>query len=320
MSDWRPAANPNMLVARATLNQQIRNFFRARGVLEVETPLLARSIGTDPNLHPITAAYQAWPHASVDTFYLQTSPEFAMKRLLAAGSGSIFQLCKAFRNGESGSRHNPEFTMLEWYQPGYSLAQLMDEVEALITAVLGHLSCTRRSYGDLFEHLLGIDPHAVTTTDLQQLVQQHLELSEPDPDHDTCLELLYSHVIEPQLQDAVIIYDYPASQAALAKVALNDKGQRIARRFELVIRGMEIANGYDELLDPQEQLQRFAHDQRLRIARGLPEVTADQHLLAALNHGLPACAGVALGVDRLLMLQTGATTIDGVLTFPLGRV
>ena len=320
MSDWQPAATNEMLLARAVLYRQIRAFFEARGVLEVDTPLLARSIGTDPALDPIIAQYHAYPGAPQQALYLQTSPEFAMKRLLAAGTGPIYQLGKAFRNGESGSRHNPEFNMLEWYRPGFTLEDLMDEVEALVTKVLGPLTCHRRSYGELFEDALDLNPYDATTAELQALVQTQLNLVGDAPDHATCLDLLYSHCIEPELQDPVMIVDYPAAQAALAKVAENDDGVLVARRFELVIRGMEIANGYDELLDAGEQAQRFAADQRARKQRDLPQFPQDRHLLAALDEGLPPCTGVALGVDRLLMLQTAASSIDEVLAFPLARV
>lgn len=320
MSDWQPAASNDALLARAALYRQIRAFFEARGVLEVDTPLLARSIGTDPALDPLIAQYHAFPGAPQEALYLQTSPEFAMKRLLAAGSGPIYQLGKAFRNGESGRRHNPEFTMLEWYRPGFTLEDLMDEVEALALKVLGPLVCQRRTCGELFLEYLDIDPYDADTPALQALVQSQLHLTGEAPDHATCLDLLYSHCIEPELLDPVMIIDYPVAQAALARLEENDNGQLVARRFEFVMQGMEIANGYDELLDAAEQAQRFASDQQVRKARGLPQFPHDRRLLAALASGLPACCGVALGVDRLLMLQTGASSIAEVLAFPLGRV
>lgn len=318
-SDWQPTATPRLLEARARLNRSIRAFFEARGVLEVETPLLAHAIGTDPNLHPVIAEYQADPRARAETLYLQTSPEFAMKRLLAAGSGPIYQLCKAVRNGEQGARHNPEFTMLEWYRPGFTLAQLMDEVEALVTAALGAVAFTRLTYRELFEQQLGIDPHAASLPALQALVRKYVELHAEESQRDTLLDLLYSQVIEPRLQQATFIHDYPASMAALARVHTDAQGARVAQRFELVIGGMELANGYDELVDAAEQRARFARDNALRRTRGQPEYPVDQRLLAALEHGVPACAGVALGVDRLLMLQTGAASISDVLAFPHSR-
>lgn len=321
--DWQPTASPELLQARARLNRTLRAFFEARGVLEVETPLLSHTIGTDPNLHPVTAAYAAYPHGPVQTLYLQTSPEFAMKRLLAAGSGPIYQLCKAVRGGEQGSRHNPEFTMLEWYRPGFSLMQLMDEVEALVGEVLGAVCgtvlrttrCERLTYHALFQRELGIDPHAIADADLQALVARHIELHQAETHRDTLLELLYSQLIEPALQQPTFIYEYPATQAALARITHDAQGRAVALRFELVIGGMELANGYDELADAAEQQKRFAADQSLRRARNLPELPIDARLLAALQHGMPACAGVALGVDRLLMLQTGRSRIADVLAF-----
>ncbi|HEY0960759.1 MAG TPA: EF-P lysine aminoacylase EpmA [Pseudomonadales bacterium] len=313
--DWQPTASLELIRARASLNRMLRAFFEARGVLEVDTPLLSHTIGTDPNLHPVTAAYEPYPRGPAETLYLQTSPEFAMKRLLAAGSGPIYQLGKAVRSGEQGSRHNPEFTMLEWYRPGFSLAQLMDEVEALVAEVLGMQRCERLTYHDLFQRELGIDPHAIADADLQGLVARHIELHRAETHRDTLLELLYNQVIEPALQQPTFIHDYPATQAALARIARDAHGRSVALRFELVIGGMEIANGYDELADAAEQQRRFTADRALRHARDLPEYPVDTRLLAALQHGMPPCAGVALGVDRLLMLQSGARTIADVLAF-----
>lgn len=315
-SEGQPIASPDLLRARAGLNRTLRVFFDARGILEVETPLLSHAIGTDPNLHPVTASYQAHPHAVVETLYLQTSPEFAMKRLLAAGSGPIYQLCKAVRNGEYGTKHNPEFTMLEWYRPGFSLVQLMDEVEALVGAVLGAQACQRLTYREVFLRHVAVDPHTAPLAELANLAHRHIDLHKVETHRDTLLELLYSHVIEPALQEPVFIFDYPVSQAALARIATDAKGQQVAQRFELVVKGMEIANGYDELVDASEQQRRFGADLALRRARGLPEYPIDERLLAALVQGLPPCAGVALGVDRLLMLLTGASSIAEVLAFP----
>lgn len=312
---WQPTASVEAMLARARLNQIIRDFFRERAVLEVETPLLSQTTGTDPNLHPVNALYQAHPHAAAVTMYLQTSPEFAMKRLLASGCGPVFQICKAFRNGESGSRHNPEFTMLEWYRPGYTLHQLMDEVETLLLAVLGSVRCKRITYRQLFLDYLALDPLTCTTATLAALVKQTIEVTEDVCNRDTLLDLLYSHVIEPQLQQPVFIFNYPASHAALSRIISDEQGEPVALRFELVMQGMEIANGYDELVDAHEQHRRFTADQAVRSHNDMPVYPADQRLLQALEHGMPACAGVALGVDRLLMLQCGAHDISEVLAF-----
>lgn len=323
MSLWQPTATVSTLAARAALNRRIRSFFAARGVLEVETPQLCHHSGTDIHLHPVTAAYQPYPQAASQTLYLQTSPEFAMKRLLAAGSGAIYQLCKAFRNGERGERHNPEFTMLEWYRPGFSLEQLMDEVEALVLDSL-QLSTEppirRLSYQQLFVEGLGIDPHRIGMEELTALTIAKVGVQATMLDsRATCLDLLYGHLLEPALIEPVFIYHYPAEQAALARVVNDESGQGVALRFELVMRGMEIANGYDELCDAAEQARRFDTDRASRQRQQLPDIAADQRLLDAMAHGLPVCAGVALGVDRLLMLKTGAHSIDDVLTFPLER-
>lgn len=315
-SFWRPATGLDMLRARAALMKRVRDFFQARDVLEVETPLLARSIGSDPNLQPIEARYEPAPGAVTERAFLQTSPEFAMKRLLAAGSGPIFQLCKAFRNGESGSRHNPEFTMLEWYRPGFTHLDLMDEVEALVALVLPQSKFRRLTYRELFQESLGFDPHTLNLKDLRLQAEKHIEQGLFLDDKDTCLDLLFSHCIEPGLQDAVFIYDYPASQAALARVEEDERGVPVARRFELVVGGLEIANGYYELSDAEEQAARFDRDQVLRRQRGMPLYPRDEALLAALRHGLPDCAGVALGLDRLLMLVTAAGSIGEVMAFP----
>jgi elongation factor P--(R)-beta-lysine ligase len=332
---WQPTASLAALQARAKLNQHIRQFFAERNVLEVETPLLCQAAGTDLNLHPFVAHYQPYPAAPSAARYLQTSPEFAMKRLLAAGSGAIYQLGKAFRNGDSGQKHNPEFTMLEWYRPGFSLAQLMDEVEALVntalvsTALIGTALMStalswpanrpfqRLSYRALFQQHFGFDPHTVSLSNVQAAVLAHITVAASAlSSRAVCLDLLYGHVIEPRLIEPVFIYDYPAEQAALARIDTDAQGQHVALRFELVMQGMELANGYDELCDADEQARRFTADTQQRQQQGLPNITPDQRFLAALASGLPACAGVALGVDRLLMLQLGTQDIADVLTFP----
>ncbi len=298
--------------------QDLRAFFAAARVLEVETPILSRYSITDPQIWPIQADYLSVPGSPVEKHYLHTSPEFAMKRLLAAGSGPIFQVCKVFRNAEKGSRHNPEFSMLEWYRPGFDDQQLMDEVMALVKILLPGGRWRRLSYQQLFRDYLDIDPLSIDTDTLAVLAGRLIETSFADvpADRDTWLDLLYSHVIEPQLQEPVFIHDYPPSQAALAVIETNNQGTQVARRFELVIGGMEIANGYKELLDPQEQALRFQQD--LQKVTPVPR-RADENLLSALEHGLPACAGVAVGLDRILMLQCAAKSIEEVLSFPIER-
>lgn len=314
---WQPSAEIKTLQARAELLRDIRAFFAQQGVLEVETPILSSFSNTDPKLPPIRAVHQATPGATAQEMYCQTSPEFAMKRLLAAGSGAIYQICKVFRSGESGQRHNPEFTMLEWYRPDYDEHQLMDELETLLRKLLGYGTFERLSYQKLFESSLGINPHRSTVSELAALATAELDIELPDQGlgRDAWLDLLFSHVIEPQLKQAHFIYDYPASQAALAKVETNADGIEVARRFELVIKGMEIANGYKELTDVAEQKRRFLLEQELSSDKR----PCDENLLAALEHGMPECAGVALGLDRLLMLRTGLDSIAAVLAFPFER-
>jgi lysyl-tRNA synthetase class 2 len=325
-TDWRPTTNLPLLHARAELSQQIREFFRARQVLEVETPLLASAIGTDPALDPVRAQLHSNGGDGQNFFqgvqdcFLQTSPEFPMKRLLAAGSGPIYQLSKAFRNGEAGNRHNPEFTLLEWYRPGFTLAQLMTEVDELLAVLLQFPAAERVTYSDLFQRHLGIDPLAASLECLKKAAQSRLDVVLDSTDPDTWLDLLFSHCIEPALQEPVFIHDYPPSQAALAVVEEDEQGRAVARRFELVAGGMELANGYLELTDANLQRQRFQADSARRKAQGLPVYPVDEYLLAALEHGLESCAGVAVGVDRLLMLKTGVKDIRKVISFPADRI
>lgn len=275
---------------------------------------------SDPFIDTIETCYADYVGADSYPLYLQTSPEYAMKRLLAAGSGAIYQLGKAFRNGESGSRrHNPEFTLLEWYRPGFDEQSLMDEVEALITPILGIDTVERLSYAQIFEQYLGFDPHHVTLDQLVAETHRHIDIDLQDDDRDTWLNLLMSHVIEPHMvgRGAVFIFDYPASQAALAQVRTDTKGRLVAARFELFVQGIELANGYHELTDADEQQQRLLKDQHTRKQLGLPQRPLDMRLVSALAAGMPECAGVALGVDRLVMLALDAESIQEVIAFPI---
>ena len=312
MTDWQPGASTQTLQLRAKLLAAIRAFFAERGVLEVETPLLASFTVTDVNLasFPVNA-----PSLST-TRYLQTSPEYAMKRLLAAGSGPIYQICKAFRQEERSRMHNPEFTLLEWYRPGFAMHQLMDEVAQLLAVVLGVTDIPRYSYAEVFQRYLHIDPHSIEEAALQKLTRGQISLGEhTELDATDCLQLLMNHCIEPKLPEYCFIYDYPAAQAALAEIERNADGKQVARRFELYGGGMELANAYQELLDADIQRQRFESDRRVRAARGLPVNPVDEKLLAALEHGLPPCSGIALGLDRLVMLAAKETNISSVLAF-----
>ncbi len=313
-SDWQPGPDQNTLIARSKLYQRLRQFFAERNVMEVDVPVLASSAGTDPHIELIPA------QACQQQVYLQTSPEFFMKRLLANGSGDIYSLGKAFRNEESGPRHNPEFTMLEWYRLGLDDQQLINEVLELIQHACGSLDVHRFSYRELFESELGINPHSSDSNTLQTLAKQHIELDWQDDDRDVWLDLLMTHIIEPKLpQGLCAIYDYPHTQAALARIGNNAQGDRVARRFEIYLDGIELANGYWELSDATEQQQRFQQDRHKRQTLSLPDNPVDQKFLAALQSGFPDCAGVALGVDRLLMAITGSNHIDQVMAFSFKR-
>ncbi|WP_432471885.1 EF-P lysine aminoacylase EpmA [Amphritea sp. HPY] len=320
-NNWQATAPIENLRRRAEIFAQIRRFFVVRDVLEVETPLMTTAAVSDPYIDTIECRYHPVPEQQESARYLQSSPEYAMKRLLASGSGSIFQICKAFRNGESGRRHNPEFTMLEWYRVGYDHRQLMDEVEALIAPILGLNQCHRLSYGELFQQYLNVDPHTASVTELKQIALSRIELEMDDDNRDNWLNLLMSHVIEPQLvgQGGVFVYDYPASQAALAKTSEDASGRSVACRFELFINGVELANGYHELTDGAEQARRFDLDIAQRKAEGLPQRPVDNQLVAALTAGMPDCAGVAIGLDRLVMLALGAVEIKDVIGLPFDR-
>ncbi|GGK65737.1 EF-P lysine aminoacylase EpmA [Amphritea balenae] len=318
---WRATASRENLLKRADIYAQIRQFFTVRDVLEVETPLMTSAAVSDPYIDTIACRYHPIPGQQEEARYLQSSPEYGMKRLLASGSGAIYQICKAFRNGEAGRRHNPEFTMLEWYRPGFDHLQLMDEVEALVAPILNIESCHRVSYGELFQHYLNINPHTASAAELAVLARQHIELDMEDENRDNWLNLLMSHVIEPKLAErgAVFVFDYPATQAALAKVATDSDGQAVACRFELFYAGVELANGYFELTDGEEQARRFHQDIEQRRAEGLPQRPVDNLLVDALNAGMPECAGVAMGLDRLTMLALNSIQISDVIALPFDR-
>lgn len=317
MLDWKPGASVETLRMRAETLSKIRSFFAQRDVLEVETPLLAHSTVTDVYIQSLTVENSS--KELTDTLFLQTSPEFSMKRLLGAGTGPIYQICKAFRQGEKSKQHNPEFTMLEWYRPGFSMTDLMDEVEQLVQSLLNCKVIPRLSYRDIFLKHLDIDPHTISHEDLKSLTLQRMELGSDDLDKTDFLQLLLGKFIEPELPANCFIYDYPLEQAALSVIESDQGGTPVAKRFELYCQGMEIANGYFELLDPIEQRTRFEADLNKRREQNLPVHPIDEKLLAALESGIPSCAGVALGVDRLIMLLAEAGNIDEVLSFTTDR-
>lgn len=324
--DWRPTATIETLRERARLLAEVRAFFARRGVLEVETPVLGHGGSTE--VHLVSLSAEATTPAGRERLWLQTSPEFAMKRLLAAGSGPIFQLARSFRDGEVGRRHNLEFTMLEWYRPGLELDALIEESAALVSTVLGQDPgdeagpLRRRRYRELFREHLAIDPFTAPLAELRRRAGQAGGLDMADSDRDGCLDLLMSLAIEPHLgrEGLEVVVDYPASQAALARHHRDpEDGARVASRFELYLGGLELANGYDELTDAEEQAARFAQDNAARRAAGLSEVDVDQRLLAALKHGMPEGSGVALGLDRLIQLALGKSSVAEVMAFATPR-
>lgn len=327
--DWRPTAARETLEARAKLLAAIRAFFAARGVLEVETPLLSSAAATAPHLDSFRTHYTV-PGAHGLELYLHTSPEFAMKRLLAAGSGPIYQICKVFRNGERGRIHNPEFTMLEWYRPGFDHQVLMDETEELVTDLLGEAALRepseRLTYAEAFALYAEVNPLAAPMKELRDCARDHgigLVRGLGMDDRDGWLDLLLTHVVGPKLgqQRLCFLYDYPASQAVLARIRPGSPAQPypVAERFELYVNGIELASGYHELGDGIEQRRRFEADIKKRAKLCTLLVPMDERLLAALESGLPDCAGVAVGVDRLVMLAIGVAGIDEVVSFPLER-
>lgn len=304
--------------------EKIRRYFSEQGVLEVETPLLCHGIGTDPNLDFFAVGYHLPPQEQL--LYLQTSPEFAMKRLLASGSGSIFQICKAFRNGETGRFHNPEFSLLEWYRVGFDLNGLMDEVGRLVPLLLGRSApidaVKRRTYREVFRHYTGLDALHFSLPRYAHCARSH---DLPDAmvvcgrSHAAWLDFLFSHIVQPRLTGACLylVHDYPACQPGLARLKTDDA--RVAERVEVFVNGIEIGNGYCELTDAHEQERRFMAEIELRKRQKRPPVAIDRRFLNALGSGLPDCAGMAIGLDRLLMLATGTESIAEVLAFPVAR-
>jgi len=321
--DWRPSATRAQLAARAALLARTRDFFAARGVLEVDTPLIVNAPVSDVHIHSARVELPAGAGTAAAQYFLHTSPEYAMKRLLAAGSGDIYQVCHVARGNECGRVHNPEFTLIEWYRTGFSLAQLMDEVEALVRLLIaeraGERAAERLSYREVFVRELALDPFTAPLTELTRAAAAAGFRAAADAGRDELLELLMGALIGPRLGKGglTFIHSYPASQAALAR--LDPKDARAAARFELYGEGIELANGFHELAAAGEQRARFEADNAERRRRGLPVHALDERLLAALGSGLPDCAGVALGFDRTVMLATGAKHIDEVLAFPTTR-
>lgn len=316
---FQPTCDLEALKARAKMYQRIRQFFAERDVMEVETPLLSQAGVTDVHLASVPALRHV--QGQQHTHYLQTSPEFAMKRLLASGSGAIFQICKVFRDDEHGRKHNSEFTMLEWYRPTFSLSDLMHETSALLNVCLAERFSELRpmvlSYKHAFQDRLDINPLQATLEQLKETARRvglNLDLGD---DRLAYMDLLFSHMVEPSLgfDTPVFLTDFPPEMASLAKVKTDEDGEQVAARFEVYIEGLELANAYDELVDADVLRQRFTADNAERAAQGLTVMPIDEHLLAALPH-MPECSGIALGIDRLLMVAQNKLKLEQVITFP----
>lgn len=314
---YQPTATLQIAQARANMYDSIRQFFAQRSVLEVQTPILSQAGNTDIFLQSVSANVTV--HDNPKTYYLHTSPEFAMKRLLAAWQVPIYQICSVFRDNEVGSRHNVEFTMLEWYRPDFSLDDLARELNDLVSQVMAYpVIFDHYRYVDAFMDFVKIHPFTATCETLQAIARDNGIRVDMGDDHQGWLDVLFSHLVEPQLGKDLptLLYDYPPATASLAKTAIDKDGNQVARRFELYINGLEIANAYDELADAQALRLRFDQDNILRKKRGLPVMPIDENLLAAADE-LPPCSGIAVGLDRLLMVKTGAKTLEAVISFPV---
>jgi lysyl-tRNA synthetase class 2 len=313
---WRPTATLSALRSRAAMLAAAREFFARRGVLEVETPILSSAAVSDPHIESLVTEV-----AGLGAFHMGTSPEYAMKRLLAAGSGDIYQICKVFRDEERGRWHNPEFTLIEWYRLGFDDAALMSEVEALIACLLApHRTlepAERLSYAAALERHAGVDAHRASDADLSEAARRHGVVCHAELDRDAKLDLLMGLIVGPRLgaERPCFVCDYPASQASLAR--LKPGMPPVAARFELYLGGVELANGFHELADGGEQRARFDGDLALRRARGQATAPLDEHLLAALSAGIPDCAGVAVGFDRLVAAALGAPRLADAMAFTI---
>ena len=326
---WQSTLSWENAQRRAQIIDVIRSFFKARKVLEIETPALSQSTITDVHLDALSCDYHFMADSSVNEttkLYLQTSPEFHMKRLLASGYGCIYQISKAFRHEEAGSHHNPEFTMLEWYRLGFDHIALMNEVSELLIAILYCEKPTIISYQDVFKQWTDIDPLSTNRTALLSLIEKHNKLedwlvedSKIDATNDMLLQFVFSEIVEKNIgkSSPCFVYDFPVSQASLAKVSITDP--RVAHRFECYYKGIELVNGFNELTDATIQAERFNKDNKSRQERGQPVREIDMNFINALSQGLPQCAGVALGIDRLVMLALEQTSIESVITFPIQR-
>jgi len=323
--NWQPTLSWQNAQKRAVVLQKIRTFFAERKVIEVETPALSQGTVTDVYLDAFECQYNFLADSSSEqaaTLFLQTSPEFHMKRLLASGYGCIFQIAKAFRHEESGKNHNPEFTLLEWYRIGFDQFDLMHEVAELLKVVLGGNKALFTSYQDIFIKTVSVDPLIANFDELVEVLNKHDKCADwliEMNDADLLLQFIFTEIIEPTIgiDEPQFIYNFPVAQASLAKICPQDS--RVAQRFECYYRGLELANGFNELTDATEQVTRFEQDNHKRKEQALADKPIDERFIAALSHGLPECSGVALGIDRLLMLALDVQQINEVQSFGVDR-
>ncbi len=320
---WTPSGRRDALRLRAWVNRLVREFFFARDVLEVETPLMSRAGNTDPNIASFALEFSGRTDGAPRKRWLRTSAEYPMKRLLAAGVGDCFELGRVFRDGEAGGRHNPEFSMLEWYRVGWDHLRLAGETVELVQAALSlvgrEASVAQVTFRELYRDTLGVDPLAAGIDELRA-ASDGIAIDPEGLSRDDWLDLLMTHRIQPRFppNQLLVLHDYPASQCALARVVRRGDVE-VAERFELYLGALELANGYHELVDADEQRQRFLRDVDVRRSRGVQAPPIDEALLDSLDAGLPACAGVALGIDRLLMAMLDTPRIADVLAFDFGR-
>jgi lysyl-tRNA synthetase class 2 len=323
-NDFLPLANLEVLRQRAEIMRRVRRFFDDRNFFEIETPVLSHDVLVDRYLNPIGISKKDVTGRSGDAdemLWLQTSPEFGMKRVLAAGAEAIYQICKSFRQGETGDRHNPEFTMLEWYRSGDDMQTGMELLSEFVEVILKKSRTRKMTYREAFRWFTDIDPFEATLEDLETAARKNgVSIDEHrGANRDGWLNLILSEVVEPQLglESPVIVYDWPESQAALATV--RPGSPPVAERFEVYVDGVELANGYHELLDAEELVKRNSINNQHRVKDGSHLLPEESRLLDAMRHGIPGCAGVALGVDRLVMLALGASSIREIVAFPIER-
>jgi lysyl-tRNA synthetase class 2 len=320
---WQTKMNWGVAKQRGTILSQIRAFFEYKNVIEVETPSLSVGTVTDPFLEAFSTKHNYSQNTDIKKYqrlYLQTSPEFHMKRLLSSGYGCIFQICKAFRHEDSGRYHNPEFTLLEWYRLGFDQHDLIKEVDELLTTILKCSQSEKISYQELFIKFVSVDPLTASFTELYNVIKLYDKADDwlyDSNDCDLLLQFIFSEIIEVNIGKIIpcFVYNFPIAQASLAKQCTED--MRVAQRFECYFKGIELANGFNELTDANIQVERFEQDNQKRQRLGLTIKEVDKNFVDALQYGLPQCAGVALGIDRLMMIALDKSAIDQIISFAI---